>query len=642
MKYIATPLFAWVLLLPLTLFSQGNTCASATDITSFFDVHCDTDLITFVKNTVVFSNAAATASGTNAPVSCIDGGGAVNDTWYSATIPPSGRVAFHFIPGNTFNPRIPNCVMQAYTGTCGALTALGTCSNADMQTYTGLTAGNTIYFQIWDKNSNSSGNIEFCLREPGTCPAGQSLVTFAHENEDGLSYQSYVDVVPSGNACGVGSVWTAGNTVDMTCASGGAGGAAFANSGFGFGYEVHIEEVCLTTGNSYDMYMVDDAGNGGNEVIIYVGDRMAGIANSACNGTIVNFSASTPSLGFPNCQTCAAPSCNAQAGKSGVIGLANDGAFNGGCIPEPNIPLNPGLEPDDITPEPAFTVCLDFTNPATNDGAGGGYITGYCLLFNSNCLFGAASVSAYDDMCNALTQTGTTNIAGINWETFGLASEIVGGNDYTVCFTYNSLISQANNDCQVLRILPAIVLNATVLPVEYTLVRGYHRDEVNYIEWITQDELDTRSFEIQRRHESSEEFITVGTVEANGNPNGSEYLFIDSEPLTGKSMYRIRNIDINGGTDVSGIVEIFVDPTGAVKIFPNPFGQTMQLHIKGIKDNARLELFTVQGQQVYRQDFDHQSPERQEIDLAHLASGVYLYKVRNGDQVFSGKISKTQ
>ena len=98
------------------------------------------------------------------------------------------------------------------------------------------------------------------------CPGGQSQVTI-DVITDAYGYEGYWQLLPGGNTCGTGTLFTGGNTL-VGC---GGGGVQAQNPG-GYANNVTVSEGpwCLTDGNTYDINFVDDWGDGGIKFTVYI------------------------------------------------------------------------------------------------------------------------------------------------------------------------------------------------------------------------------------------------------------------------------------------------------------------------------------------------------------------------------------
>src|SRR5688572_5112253 len=95
------------------------------------------------------------------------------------------------------------------------------------------------------------------------CSAGETEV-FIDVMTDMYGYEIYWELVPSGNACGNGTVFAGGNAL-VGC----SGGSLEAQNPGGYGNMMMITEGpwCLTDNASYDIISVDDWGDGGAEFV---------------------------------------------------------------------------------------------------------------------------------------------------------------------------------------------------------------------------------------------------------------------------------------------------------------------------------------------------------------------------------------
>jgi len=99
------------------------------------------------------------------------------------------------------------------------------------------------------------------------CLVGESEVTIDVDT-DAYGYEIYWELVPSGNSCGVGTLFSGGNT-----AVGCSGGSAQNQAPGGYGNFASITEGpwCLLDGASYDIIFVDDWGDGGASFTVNIG-----------------------------------------------------------------------------------------------------------------------------------------------------------------------------------------------------------------------------------------------------------------------------------------------------------------------------------------------------------------------------------
>jgi hypothetical protein len=145
--------------------------------------------------------ACASASGTSTG-SCF--GNPNDDIWYSFV----ATASTHFITLTTASGF--DAYQQLYSGTCGALTSIQ-CSDADIFTASGLTAGNTYYIRVYSYSATApaNGNLTMCVAAPPVCPAALGA---GNVNVASLPYNA-----TGQTTCGAGNDLTTTNTA--TCGS---------------------------------------------------------------------------------------------------------------------------------------------------------------------------------------------------------------------------------------------------------------------------------------------------------------------------------------------------------------------------------------------------------------------------------------
>lgn len=126
------------------------------------------------------------------------------------------------------------------------------------------------------------------------CSSGELEVTL-EISTDNWGYESYWEIVPFGNPCGTGTLYSGGNSGQVGC---GGGGQQTASAGNGYGNNTIINEGpwCLSEGTFYDIYLVDDYGDGGTEVIVKVNGFEMETFTSSGSSSFFTFEVAEPAL----------------------------------------------------------------------------------------------------------------------------------------------------------------------------------------------------------------------------------------------------------------------------------------------------------------------------------------------------------
>jgi hypothetical protein len=138
------------------------------------------------------------------------------------------------------------------------------------------------------------------------------------------------------------------------------------------------------------------------------------------------------------------------------------------------------------------------------------------------------------------------------------------------------------------------------------------------LNWLTQNEINSDRFEIQRS-QNGVEYNTIGFVQAKGNSSTeSSYKFIDAGVKPGTNYYRLKMIDKDGSYEYSAIVILRMErEIDVFSIYPNPVSS--ELMISSSKKGV-LNLIDVNGKIVRRLQLIAGSNR---FDVSSFSDGVY-------------------
>ncbi len=180
-----------------------------------------------------------------------------------------------------------------------------------------------------------------------------------------------------------------------------------------------------------------------------------------------------------------------------------------------------------------------------------------------------------------------------------------------------------------------------LLPMELTAFTGALEDYSVTLNWQTASELNSTSYEIERRNDNTD-FRKIGTIRAAGNTNQSiDYQYIDEFPPNGMLYYRLKMIDQDKRFRYSKIIAIKNSrPDNEIELYPNPVkaGSTFQIITnKGLRQDGLAQLFDFAGRKVLEQSLAF-TAKQHEIDLEELSPGVYLIQVNYDNETESKKL----
>ena len=149
------------------------------------------------------------------------------------------------------------------------------------------------------------------------------------------------------------------------------------------------------------------------------------------------------------------------------------------------------------------------------------------------------------------------------------------------------------------------------------------------LNWITQTEINSDRFEIERTNSNSVNWTTTGTVTARGYSSGRfKYSFTDNSLNTAsdKVLYRLKMIDRDGSYKYSETIPVSINcRKAAVSVFPNPV-QNGKLYVSltGTKGFTEAALLTVSGQLIFKTQLSNGTNS---LNVSKLPGGIYILNI---------------
>lgn len=185
-------------------------------------------------------------------------------------------------------------------------------------------------------------------------------------------------------------------------------------------------------------------------------------------------------------------------------------------------------------------------------------------------------------------------------------------------------------------------------PVKLRFFEAEKLGETVSLKWRTLIEVEHDHFTIERSADG-EMYEPIAIIQGAGfSDSRKDYSYVDSDPISGKSFYRLGKTDFEGRTLYSEPVEVSVEKMLPVKILSggkNAAGLTEIIFESATKGDVTIKLADVTGRQVYSNIIKPVAGENKYTfeDKARLAPGVYTASVEQGNyksNVF--KVVKTQ
>ncbi|MDX2282808.1 MAG: PQQ-dependent sugar dehydrogenase [Bacteroidia bacterium] len=173
-------------------------------------------------------------------------------------------------------------------------------------------------------------------------------------------------------------------------------------------------------------------------------------------------------------------------------------------------------------------------------------------------------------------------------------------------------------------------------PVELVSFNAVPRNGVVELEWVTASELNSDVFVVERSQNGTQ-FEEILRQDAAGNSTRTlRYTDTDRSPLAGTSYYRLKEIDIDGTTFYSNVVEVTLG-AAAFQVQPNPVRRDQTLRISlstEYGEQIELSLTNLLGQTILTETHTASAAFTQaSLHIDQVPAGTYLLRVRtrNGE-----------
>lgn len=183
-----------------------------------------------------------------------------------------------------------------------------------------------------------------------------------------------------------------------------------------------------------------------------------------------------------------------------------------------------------------------------------------------------------------------------------------------------------------------------VLPAELRAFRAHRSGSTVVLRWNTAVEVQNFGFAIERADDPDEGFVTIAFLPGQGTKHSpTDYHAIDPSAPRSAVWYRLRQIDRDGGTQVSDAIGVGAEkPEFHIDNYPNPFPRSTTVTFTAAADgDASVCVRDAWGRMVLPEQTRgvrrHQSVAVP-LDLGNLPAGVYFCTVRCGDVVMHRRL----
>jgi len=181
------------------------------------------------------------------------------------------------------------------------------------------------------------------------------------------------------------------------------------------------------------------------------------------------------------------------------------------------------------------------------------------------------------------------------------------------------------------------------LPVELTTFNASVKGSGIELYWETATEVNNNGFEVQKLNNKCWE--TLKFIKGNGNSNSPKsYSYSDVKAVSGRNVYRLKQIDYNGNYKISNEVEIEKSLQLKYDIFqnyPNPFNPVTNITFTvPQKGNIKITVYNIKGEFIktlVNREYE-QGLYNVNFDGSNLSSGMYLYRIQAGNFIKTMKM----
>lgn len=166
--------------------------------------------------------------------------------------------------------------------------------------------------------------------------------------------------------------------------------------------------------------------------------------------------------------------------------------------------------------------------------------------------------------------------------------------------------------------------SAATLPVVFTNWNAIKEDENIRLGWSTSSEKNSDHFEVWHSTDGKE-FIELGREKSAGNSDAiKNYSMIHHSPDFSKTnSYKLKQVDVDGKSNESGIVTVLPDVDGPVSI--SLFQQAnSELNFSASRNAQFFHIYNTQGQMIW-QESNHQ--DHATISTNGWLPGIYFFEV---------------
>ena len=211
-------------------------------------------------------------------------------------------------------------------------------------------------------------------------------------------------------------------------------------------------------------------------------------------------------------------------------------------------------------------------------------------------------------------------------------SEIYAQYNVGVSADYSSNVNGINNFNRF-----SVTNGLNILPVQVYNFKAFADVDKVKLNWQASDETNISSYIIERSIRSgTNNFISIGKVDAHNNTGTASYNFSDIHPQSGINYYRIKIAEKSGAVYYTGVEQVsFTSKLPEVKVLPNPVRKNIvpQIQFNSLPAGTyTVTVYNMNGGAISNQVIRHEgSAELYNMYLPkNISTGMYQVTINDG------------
>ena len=170
----------------------------------------------------------------------------------------------------------------------------------------------------------------------------------------------------------------------------------------------------------------------------------------------------------------------------------------------------------------------------------------------------------------------------------------------------------------------------SALPIDLVSFTGVCENNETEIEFVVASQINNDYFSIYRSTNATD-WNLVGEIEGAGNTSTQiTYQWIDNNPLSGVSYYKLAQTDYDGTSETFSPIAVTCEAAAVdgYSVYPNPANEVLNIDLELENyqgDDVSIEVIDINGKIIQLQQVQlTRGYNHLEVDLSNIPSGVYM------------------